>query len=266
MSNKPFIPDEKMHTGHRSRMRSKFLSYGARIFDTYELLEMLLYYSVPYKDTNPIAKRLLEEFGSLDGVLSASREELLALPGIGERTVRLLSAVDSVSDILFLDERLGRRLFNDYSVAGSYLAEKLSTIGTPSVMMLLLDNSMREISTVTLYTDVDFGSGAIKPKAFIDAAILAGASVVIVAHSHPYGPNCHFDSENQTCNMIIEALISSGIMVAEIYVTAGSDYCGMDRPTRGFVRTSSELDAFRASKARFIREMSDSDGGSTNDA
>ena len=62
------LPDEKLHVGHRARMRRKFLSYGPRIFDTYELLEMLLYHVIPYKDTNPIAKRLLMEFGSLEGV------------------------------------------------------------------------------------------------------------------------------------------------------------------------------------------------------
>ena len=62
MSDMRDLPDEKLHAGHRARMRRKFLSYGPRIFDTYELLEMLLYYAIPYKDTNPIAKRLLMEF------------------------------------------------------------------------------------------------------------------------------------------------------------------------------------------------------------
>ena len=72
MSDIRDLPDEKLHVGHRARMRRKFLSYGSRIFDTYELLEMLLYHAIPYKDTNPVAKRLLMEFGSLEGVLTAS--------------------------------------------------------------------------------------------------------------------------------------------------------------------------------------------------
>ena len=60
-----YIEDKDIHKGHRARMRSKLESYGPRIFDTYELLEMLLYYVIPYRDTNPIAKRLLAAFGSL---------------------------------------------------------------------------------------------------------------------------------------------------------------------------------------------------------
>ena len=52
--------DELVHKGHRKRMRRKFADFGAKVFDTYELLEMLLYYTVPVKDTNPLSKKLLQ--------------------------------------------------------------------------------------------------------------------------------------------------------------------------------------------------------------
>ena len=58
-----FIAENKIHAGHRSRMKHKLISHGQHIFDTYELLEMLLYYVIPYKDTNPISKNLLYAFG-----------------------------------------------------------------------------------------------------------------------------------------------------------------------------------------------------------
>ena len=58
-----FINDDRIHEGHRGRMRAKLLAHGQNIFDTYELLEMLLYHVIPYKDTNPVAKRLLYAFG-----------------------------------------------------------------------------------------------------------------------------------------------------------------------------------------------------------
>ena len=65
---KTYIDDSRVHDGHRGRMRSKLLAHGQRIFDTYELLEMLLYWVIPCRDTNPVAKNLLYAFGSLDGV------------------------------------------------------------------------------------------------------------------------------------------------------------------------------------------------------
>ena len=95
-----YIDDSRIHEGHRSRMRAKLLTHGQRIFDTYELLEMLLYHMIPYKDTNPLSKRLLAAFGSLEGVLSASREELAACLGIGERTADFLTAVGTLGDII----------------------------------------------------------------------------------------------------------------------------------------------------------------------
>ena len=84
------VSDKGLHDGHRGRMREKLLMHGARVFATYELLEMLLYYVIPYRDTNPVAKRLMASFGSLDGVLSASREELLAVEGVGSRVADFL--------------------------------------------------------------------------------------------------------------------------------------------------------------------------------
>ena len=117
------LPDEKLHVGHRARMRRKFLSYGPRIFDTYELLEMLLYHVIPYKDTNPIAKRLLMEFGSLEGVLTASPEELSRVSGIGEHAAELLTTVGKAADALWLDSPADAVIYNDYDRAGRRMVE-----------------------------------------------------------------------------------------------------------------------------------------------
>lgn len=81
---------ENVHIGHRSRMRRKFRDYGDRFFDDYELLEMFLYFVVPVRDTNPLAKALLARFGGIGGVLRASREELLEVSGVGERVAELI--------------------------------------------------------------------------------------------------------------------------------------------------------------------------------
>ena len=116
--------DEKnVHSGHRARMRAKLAEHGQRIFDTYELLEMLLYYVIPYKDTNPIAKRLLAEFGSLDGVMSASEDALASVSGIGERAAHFINLVGSLSEIIggeMLPEDC--TALDSYAKIGKYLA------------------------------------------------------------------------------------------------------------------------------------------------
>ena len=129
MTDKIELPDEKLHQGHRARMRDKFLKHGPDIFDTYELLEMLLYYAVPYKDTNPIAKRLLMRFGSLDGVLTADPSELAEISGIGKRAAELIVTIGRMPEALCLASDTDAVIHNDYDVAGARMVEYFKNSG-----------------------------------------------------------------------------------------------------------------------------------------
>ena len=248
MSDMRDLPDNKLHAGHRARMRRKFLAYGPKIFDTYELLEMLLYYAIPYRDTNPVAKRLLMEFGSLEGVLTATPEELSCVSGIGERAAELLATVGRAADALWLDFSADAVVYNDYDRAGRRFVEYFKDNKKRAVAIMLLDNGMRERATVTVYDDVFYGSAAVKAAQFINEAILAGASVVITAHNHPFGPAVATDSDMETNRMIDMALEQVGIAVAEHYVVSGEKYLGTRERHRFALSAGTELDKFRRSR------------------
>ena len=248
MSDMRDLPDEKLHVGHRARMRRKFLSYGPRIFVTYELLEMLLYHVIPYRDTNPIAKRLLMEFGSLEGVLAATPGELARVSGIGERAAELLATVGRTADALWLDYSADAAIYNDYDRAGRRMAEYFKNNKKRAVAIMLLDNGMRERAIITLYDDVFYGSAAVKAAPFINEAILADASVVITAHNNPFGPAVATDSDMETNRMIDIALEQVGIAVAEHYVISGEKYLGTRERHRFALSAGTELDKFRRSR------------------
>ena len=129
-----YIEDNRIHEGHRARMRAKLLTHGQDIFDTYELLEMLLYHVIPYKDTNPVAKRLLYAFGGLDGVFRANREELVQVSGVGERTADFLISVGRLSAVIGA-EILPREKedFADYETVGRFFVRYFSGVNEKCV-------------------------------------------------------------------------------------------------------------------------------------
>ena len=219
---------DNAHVGHRARMKEKLLSFGDRIFNTYELLEMLLYYAIPYKDTNPIAKALLKRFSSLDGVLSARRDELLAVDGIGPKAAELICEVGRVN--LFERE-------NGYAQkisAQEYFTRLLKEERSCSVFLSLLDNKLNLIKTVRI-CDTDYSSGGVRSEPFIEQALKSGASSVIIAHNHPHGAPVASEGDLATNAMIVRDLAAAGVSVIEHFIISG-ERC------RGFMRREPDLE------------------------
>ena len=95
-----------LHDGHRQRKKEQFLSHGLDAFADHEALELLLFYAVPRKDTNPIAHALLDRFGSLEQVLSAPAEELAKVPGLGDTSSLTLTAIMECMRFCLEEEQL----------------------------------------------------------------------------------------------------------------------------------------------------------------
>ena len=215
--------DENLHRGHRARMRSKLARHGAEIFDTYELLEMLLYAALPHKDTNPTAKRLLAKFGTLAGVLSASTEELATVEGVGAKTAELISTVGKYGDILQTEKAVAIRPFLDFHAAGKYIVDYFEQKPEEVAVAMLLDNGMHLIDTVSVPCK-HFGSAAVKPRFFLDLAARMGACNVILACHHEFGALFMAESEFQTYRLIRDALGDISVPVVAMYVVCGRKY------------------------------------------
>lgn len=215
-------PESQIHLGHRERMRRKLVAYGSEIFDTYELLEMLLYYVIPVRDTNPVAKRLLSAFGGLDGVLSASTEELMAIDGIGAATASYLVTIGALPAILPVSSPTSSALA-DYDQIGECLVNYYRDRRDYVVSMLLIDNAMRPIRIVDVY-DCDYGKGTVQCKPFLDLAVSLGACSVVLFHNHPYGPLHPTHSDLLTHKILVEGFKRSGIILLDHYIISGSGY------------------------------------------
>lgn len=209
-------------------MKAKLVAHGNEIFETYELLEMLLYFGISRKDTNPIAKRLLSRFGDLNSVLCADVKELATVEGVGKETAELIHSVGTLYDLLGVE--LGdsaSKDFKSYTVAGEYLLKYFGDSTEYSVAVLLLDNGMRPLGTFTVFRDMDYANAKIEAKKIVELAISAKAATVITAHNHPFGPLFPTPEDRSTNEAVTCALDALGILHLEHFLICGSNYIGI---------------------------------------
>lgn len=238
---------ERIHAGHRGRMRDKFLLYGRDIFNTHELLEMLLYHVIPYKNTNPTAKSLLSRFGSLDGVLSAGREELLLVDGVGPRAADMLVSLGKITPGALSGSCNDTRTFDDFSELGSFFVNYFSGKGSYGISLMLLNNKLEYISLVDLY-ELDYSSGGVRADRFIEEALSARAAVAVIAHNHPFGPAFPSAGDVATNHMVESALGGVGVMLLEHYVVSGGQFTGFMKNLSAPLSQQAEIGRFLRSK------------------
>ncbi len=180
------LKDNPHYHGHRKRLRQRLLQNGTEALRDYEALELLLTYSIARKDTKPIAKALLERFGSLRGVFEAEPEELLAVNGIGERTASFLKVIRAVFELSLKEDILNKPVFNSPDAVVDYLKLSLGGAADEQFRVLFLDNQNRLIKEETI-TEGTVDQAHVYPRKIIEKALKYKASGMILVHNHPGG-------------------------------------------------------------------------------
>lgn len=176
----------KLHEGHRERMRNKFLSSDADQLPTHELLEILLFYSIPRQNTNEIAHQLLERFGSLENVLFADEAELTQNVGIKQNSATLLRLCGEILRRVMMERKENTPISYTYRDVVDYLRRLYVGVTVERVYLMLFDNAMRLLDCVLL-SNGTVNRAQIIPRDIIRHAIIKNATGVILAHNHPSG-------------------------------------------------------------------------------
>ena len=113
------------HSGHRERMRKKFIENGFDVFETHEALEMFLYYAIPRKDTNPLAHRLLDRYITVGGVCDAPIDELMKEFGLSENAAALLKMLPEMAR-LYTESKMSHDISSTMKISVKYLKQNLS--------------------------------------------------------------------------------------------------------------------------------------------
>ena len=175
-----------MHENHRERVKNRFLSEGLDHFDAHNVLELLLFYSIPQKDTNEIAHLLIDRFGSLSAVLDAPFEDLIGTPGIKEHSALLLKLIPALSRRYAMEKNSKAGCLTSMDKIGSFLVDRYVGITDETVFLLLLDNKFRPIECVKVH-EGSVNSSAITLRKLVETALFKRASMVVLSHNHPGG-------------------------------------------------------------------------------
>ena len=186
--------ESNAHAGHRHRLKSRYVYRGAEKLSDEELLELMLFYAVPQRDTAPLAAALLNRYGSLSAMLYAPKEHLMEVDGINEHSAILLSLFTDVSRIYRMDKLNDDNRFRDREKIARYLCAYMESQRDDCTVMLCLDKQDRLLSCETVFDfPVDLMTTA-HIRAVVHRALGVGAYSVALAHKHADG--CPEPSDN----------------------------------------------------------------------
>jgi DNA repair protein RadC len=214
---------DKLHEGHRERVKNRFLAEGLDNFADHQILELLLFYCIPLRDTNDLAHKLLNEFGSLAGLFEASPEEICKRCKVKTNTAVLLSLIPSLARRYFTGKWGEKPLLSSSAKAGEYVIS-LFVGRTYEAFYLLCLNAQNRVNYAALVHEGTINEAPVYPRLIVETALRHQASAVILAHNHPGGSLRPSGADKEVTERIVTALGAISIQVADHIIVAGEEY------------------------------------------
>ena len=212
-----------VHNGHRERLRERFRTEGLDHFNDIQMLELLLFYAIPRKDTNEIAHALLDRFGSVAQVLDAPPEELQKVPGMGEGAATYLSMIAQSYRYYLVSKASNTAATRSIEECGSYLCSFFQGRRNEMVYLLCLDAKCGVLGC-KMIAEGSVNSASVPVRKVVETALATNATAVVLAHNHPSGVALPSAEDIQTTIRIAEALKMVGVQLVDHIVVADEDY------------------------------------------
>lgn len=177
---------KNVHAGHRARVKERFLRFEGEGFREHELLELILFYSIPRADTNEIAHALLEEFGSIGKIAEASIDELKCVDGIGDNSAILLRNIFLLTKLYLDEEKTVSKKIDTVQKALEIARSKTMGASRELAFCIMLDSALRLID-VKMVAMGNYNEVEPVIRRVMECCVLSGASSVIFFHNHPSG-------------------------------------------------------------------------------
>lgn len=174
------------HYGHRARLRHRVKHEGLEHFQDYQVLEYALSFVIPYKDTNPLAHKLIKKFGSLPAVLEASEEDLKTIPGMGEASAHFLTSIIKIYSFYEKEKNSKHTILDTPQKTFEYFKNLFAGKLVEEVYVACVTPS-RKIITVQKLAEGSATEINLTVRGVTDLVSQAKCHNVIIAHNHPSG-------------------------------------------------------------------------------
>ncbi|MBR2783910.1 MAG: DNA repair protein RadC [Firmicutes bacterium] len=219
-------PADNPHQGHRERLKQRCLEEGLDSFSDHQVLELLLFYSLPYQDTNGLAHRLLDAFGSFSAVLNADYSELLRVDGVGPNTAVLLSLMPDLLRRFQLDQFGPRPDLSTLERAGEFCCGLFLDKSYEAFYLICLDLN-GNLNKAALLSEGSISNVPVYPRLAVETALRHRAAAVILTHNHPGGTLRPSHDDLTLTDAVTRALSTISVDVLDHIIVARGKYYSM---------------------------------------
>lgn len=215
-----------LHANHRARMQARVRRDGLESLAEHEALEYLLYFAIPRQNTNPMAHRLIQHFGSFCRVLEASEEELLEVEGIGPSSARVIRSVLEFARYYAMHKRTGHVRLNTTEKVAEYIRPLFLGMQQEALYLIAMDDNY------TPLRDIRIGEGLPNKLTFdinklARTAVSTGCTCAVLAHNHPSGLAVPSEADFAATVQITKALGMLGIDLLDHLIITDADAASM---------------------------------------
>lgn len=215
-----------IHAGHRQRLKERFLKESLDNFEEHQVLELLLFYGIPQRDTNEIAHELIRKFGSLSKVLEATPEELSGVKYVGDNVTTLFRLITEVARYYQVNCAMREQILTSIDACGKYLVPFFHGRQNETVFLLCLDAKCKVLCCEKV-GEGSVNSAGVPVRKIVEMALKANATSVILAHNHPSGLAIPSGEDIQTTRRVALALDAVEIGLVDHIIVADNDWVSL---------------------------------------
>ncbi|NLY19566.1 MAG: DNA repair protein RadC [Clostridiaceae bacterium] len=214
---------KNLHTGHREKLRQRFINEGLNSFEDHQVLELLLFYTIPRRDTNELAHRLIDKFGTLANLLDASPEIIEKEGKVNRNTAVFLAMIPQLARRYILQKQGKKPVLDSSCKAGKYVTSLFIGKNYEAFYVCCL-NSQNRLNYAALVHEGTINEAPVYPRLIVETALRYQASSVILAHNHPGGSLRPSTADIEVTRRICDALSTISITVIDHLIAAGDEY------------------------------------------